>query len=260
MSTTELGDTLDMHLGGEDLVFPHHENEIAQSECATGLPFVRYWMHVRHLFVEGKKMSKSLGNFITVRELLEEGYDPASIRHQLISSHYRGELNFTRDGLKASAAAVQRILDFEARLDAAVVDDAAEASKLPELAESARGSFQSAMDNDFNSADAMAAIFVLVGGVNAELDSRGVVSSSDRDAVVVVLRSMDEVLGLLEVAHASRSVDDDMAAYVEQKIQERADARANKDFATSDAIRDELAEKDIVLEDGADGTRWKVVG
>ena len=185
MSTTELGDTLDMHLGGEDLVFPHHENEIAQSECATGLPFVRYWMHVRHLFVEGKKMSKSLGNFITVRELLEEGYDPASIRHQLISSHYRGELNFTRDGLKASAAAVQRILDFEARLDAAVVDDAAEASKLP---------------------------------------------------------------------------DDDMAAYVEQKIQERADARANKDFATSDAIRDELAEKDIVLEDGADGTRWKVVG
>ena len=260
MSTTELGDTLDMHLGGEDLVFPHHENEIAQSECATGLPFVRYWMHVKHLFVEGKKMSKSLGNFITVRELLEEGYDPASIRHQLISSHYRGELNFTRDGLKASAAAVQRMLDFEARLDAAVVDDAAEASKLPELAESARGSFQSAMDNDFNSADAMAAIFVLIGGVNAELDTRGAVSSSDRDAVVVVLRSMDEVLGLLEVAHASRSVDDGMAAYVEQKIQERADARANKDFATSDAIRDELAEKDIVLEDGADGTRWKVVG
>jgi cysteinyl-tRNA synthetase len=260
MSTTELGDTLDMHLGGEDLVFPHHENEIAQSECATGSPFVRYWMHVKHLFVEGKKMSKSLGNFITVRELLDEGYDPASIRHQLISSHYRGELNFTRDGLKASAAAVQRMLDFEARLDSVTVDEAAEESALSSLAQTAMASFRAAMDNDFNSADAMAAIFVLIGGVNAELDARASVKSSERDEVLSALRSMDEVLGLLEVAHASRTVDDDMAAYVEQKIQERADARANKDFATSDAIRDELAEKGIVLEDGADGTRWKVVG
>ena len=122
MSTTELGDTLDMHLGGEDLVFPHHENEIAQSEAATGRPFVRNWMHVKHLFVEGKKMSKSLGNFVTLRELFDEGYDPAAIRHLLISSHYRGDLNFTRQGLEASGAALQRLLDFESRLKGIAVE------------------------------------------------------------------------------------------------------------------------------------------
>ena len=260
MSTTELGETLDMHLGGEDLVFPHHENEIAQSEGATGKPFVRYWMHVKHLFVEGKKMSKSLGNFIRVRELLEEGFDPAAIRHMLISSHYRGELNFTRDGLQGSRSAVQRLLDFEARLRDASLDDDAEPSGLPELAEAALASFSAAMDQDFNSADALAAVFVFVSAANSELDTHGSVRREDRDAALGALRSMDEVLGLLEVAHASRSVDDDLAAWVEQKIQERADARAARDFAKADGIRDELAAKNIVLEDGAGGTRWKVVG
>jgi cysteinyl-tRNA synthetase len=260
MSTTELGETLDMHLGGEDLVFPHHENEIAQSEGATGKPFVRYWMHVKHLFVEGKKMSKSLGNFIRVRELLEEGFDPAAIRHMLISSHYRGDLNFTRDGLQGSRSAVQRLLDFEARLQDASVDDDAEPSRLPELAEAALASFSAAMDQDFNSADALAAVFVFVNAANSELDTYGSVRQEDRDAALGALRSMDEVLGLLEVAHAARSVDDDLATWVEQKIQERADARAARDFAKADGIRDELAAKNIVLEDGAGGTRWKVVG
>jgi cysteinyl-tRNA synthetase len=260
MSTSELGDTLDMHLGGEDLVFPHHENEIAQSEGATGEPFVRNWLHVKHLFVEGRKMSKSLGNFIRVRELLEEGYDPAAIRHLLVSSHYRGDLNFTRDGLKASTAAVQRLLDFEARLGAASVDDMAEDSRLPDLAQSVLASFRAAMDDDFNSADALGAVFVFVNAVNAEMDARSAVPPGDRDAAIDALRSMDEVLGLLEVAHASRAVDDDLASWVEAKIQERADARAAKDFPTADAIRDELAAKNIVLEDGAGGTRWKVVG
>ncbi len=260
MSTAELGETIDMHLGGEDLVFPHHENEIAQSEAATGVPFVRYWMHVKHLFVEGKKMSKSLGNFITVRELLDEGYDPASIRHQLISSHYRGELNFTREGLKASSSAVQRILNFEARMEAVETDEGAAPSPLLELAEAALAGFRAAMDNDFNSADALASVFVLVSGVNGALEGRPALRAIDRDAVLTVLHSMDQVLGLLEVAHVARAVDDDLAGYVEQKIQERADARANKDFATSDAIRNELAAKGIVLEDGAGGTRWKVMG
>ncbi|NNF12667.1 MAG: cysteine--tRNA ligase, partial [Gemmatimonadetes bacterium] len=162
MSTVELGETLDMHLGGEDLVFPHHENEIAQSEGATGKPFVRNWLHVKHLFVEGKKMSKSLGNFIRVRELLEEGHDPAAIRHLLISSHYRGDLNFTRSGLEASQAAVQRLLNFEARLEGLTTDDAATASRLPALAETMVSDFRSAMDEDFNSADALAAVFVFV--------------------------------------------------------------------------------------------------
>jgi len=260
MSTAELGDTLDFHLGGEDLVFPHHENEIAQSEAATGHPFVRYWMHVKHLFVEGRKMSKSLGNFITVRELLDEGHDPASIRHLLLSSHYRGELNFTRTGLEASRSAVQRLLDFEARLREISTDAGAEPSGLPEAATTAVESFRAAMDNDFNSADGMAALFVLVGGVNSELEGRESVREEDRDAVLDALESIDRVMGLLSVGRAARAVDDDVAGWVEAKIAERTAARAAKDFATSDAIRDELADRGIVLEDGADGTRWKVVG
>ncbi len=142
MSTSELGETLDMHLGGEDLVFPHHENEIAQSEGATGQPFVRNWLHVKHLFVEGRKMSKSLGNFIRVRELLEEGHDPAAIRHLLVSSHYRGDLNFTRQGLEASQAAVQRLLNVESRLEDMAVEDGAEPSRLPDLGDTMVASFR----------------------------------------------------------------------------------------------------------------------
>jgi len=260
MSMAELGETLDIHLGGEDLVFPHHENEIAQSEGATGKPFVRYWMHVKHLFVEGRKMSKSFGNFVRVRELLEEGHDPAAIRHLLISSQYRGELNFTRHGLEASGSAVQRLVDFEARLREASTDEGGESSELPTLAEALLAQFRKAMDDDFNSADALAAVFVFVSAANAELNARPTISEEDRTAALGALLSVDEVLGLLEVARANRSVDDDVAVWVEQKIQERANARADRDFAAADAIRDELAARNIVLEDGAEGTRWKVVG
>ena len=260
MSVTELGDTLDMHLGGEDLIFPHHENEIAQSEAATGRPFVRNWLHVKHLFVEGQKMSKSLGNFVTLRELLDEGYDPASIRHLLISSHYRGELNFTRQGLQASGSAVQRLLDFEHRLEEVPINDLAEESQLPDLARNALDSFTVAMDNDFNSADALAAIFIMVSEVNAELDLRSAVIEADRDQVLNALRSMDGVLGLLEVAHASRVVDDEVTTWVKRKLEERAKARADGEYAAADAIREELEEKGILVEDGPTGTRWKVVG
>ena len=260
MSVTELGDTLDMHLGGEDLIFPHHENEIAQSEAATGRPFVRNWLHVKHLFVEGQKMSKSLGNFVTLRELLDEGYDPASIRHLLISSHYRGELNFTRQGLQASGSAVQRLLDFEHRLEEVPINDLAKESQLPDLARSALDSFKMAMDNDFNSADALAAIFILISEVNAELDLHPAIIGADRDQVLNTLRSMDGVLGLLEVAHTSRVVDDEVTAWVERKLEERAKARANGEYAAADVIRKELEERGILVEDGPTGTRWKVVG
>ena len=260
MSVTELGDTLDMHLGGEDLIFPHHENEIAQSEAATGRPFVRNWLHVKHLFVEGQKMSKSLGNFVTLRELLDEGYDPASIRHLLISSHYRGELNFTRKGLQASGSAVQRLLDFEHRLEEVPINDLAKESQLPDLARSALDSFKMAMDNDFNSADALAAIFILISEVNAELDLHPAIIGADRDQVLNALRSMDGVLGLLEVAHTSRVVDDEVTAWVERKLEERAKARANGEYAAADVIRKELEERGILVEDGPAGTRWKVVG
>jgi cysteinyl-tRNA synthetase len=260
MSLTELGDTLDMHLGGEDLIFPHHENEIAQAEAATGKQFVRYWLHGKHLQVEGRKMSKSLGNYVTVRQLLDEGYDPASIRHQLISAHYRGDLNFTRAGLDASRKAVQRLVDFETRVSSVAVDASAAPSGLPAIAEEGRGAFRSAMDNDLNTADALAALFTMVARVNAALDARPAVRPEERDALLGVLADMDAVLGLLEVARASRSVDDDVSAWVETKIAERKAARDGRDFARADAIRAELADKGIVLEDGASGTRWKVVG
>ena len=260
MSLTELGETLDMHLGGEDLIFPHHENEIAQSEGATGKQFVRYWLHGRHLQLEGRKMSKSLGNFITVRELLDEGFDPASIRHQLISAHYRGDLNFTRAGLEASRSAVQRLVDFESRLSGTPVADDAEPSPLPELATEATAAFRRAMDNDLNTADGLGALFTLVARVNAALDERTSVRKSDREAVTDALSGIDDVLGLLEVAKASRVVDDDVTGWVERLIGERKEAREARDWARADEIRDQLSEKGIVLEDGPDGTRWKVVG
>ncbi len=259
MSVTELGDTLDLHLGGEDLVFPHHENEIAQSEAATGKPFVRYWLHVKHLLVEGRKMSKSLGNFVTVRELLDRGYDPASIRYQLLSSQYRREMNFTYEGLDASKNAVQRLLDFEARLRDLTPSADAEPSTLPALADEALASFRRAMDDDFNSADALAAVFVFVNGVNAALDGGGPVREDEREGALAALSSIDRVLGLLEVAHRSRSLDEATTAWVERRIEERNAARAARDWAGADAIRDELAEHGVVLEDRADGTRWKVV-
>ena len=259
MSLTELGDTLDLHLGGEDLVFPHHENEIAQSEAATGKQFVRNWLHVKHLQVEGRKMSKSLGNFVTVRKLLEEGYDPASIRHQLVSAHYRSDLNFTRDGLDASRSAVQRLVNFESRLQGVSVGDG-EPSGLRDVSAETLAAFRAAMDNDFNTADAMAALFGLVNRVNALLDARARVPATDVASVRDALASMDRVLGLLEVAKASRSVDASLAAWVEERIQARADARKRKDFAAADAIRGEITDRGIVLEDGAGGTRWKVLG
>ena len=258
MSVTELGSTLDLHLGGEDLVFPHHENEIAQSEAATGKPFVRYWLHVKHLLVEGKKMSKSLGNFITVRELLDEGYDPASIRHQLLSAQYRRELNFTRDGLDASRNAVQRLVDFESRLADTPTDEGAEPAGLAAAAETFLDRFRAALDDDFNSADGMGALFSFVGTVNGALDGRDAVGAEELQSARDALASGDEVLGILETARRARAVAPETVAWIEERIEARARARAERDFEAADAIREELADQGIVLEDGAGGTRWKV--
>ena len=259
MSIAELGETLDIHMGGEDLVFPHHENEIAQSEGVTGKPFARHWVHIKHLIVEAEKMSKSRGNTITVRELLEEGIEPAAIRHQLMSAQYRRELNFTRHGLEASGAAIQRLLDFEARLNETQASDGADGGAVGRIATEAVDAFREAMDDDLNSAEALAALFVFVNRTNSELDAAAGISEGDLTAAREALASLDQVLGLLAVAREGRQVDEDVEAWVESLIEERNAARESRDFQRADAIRDELAEKRIVLEDSAAGTRWKIV-
>jgi cysteinyl-tRNA synthetase len=260
MSASELGETIDVHLGGEDLVFPHHEDEIAQSESATGKPFVRYWLHVKHLLLQGRKMSKSLKNTITVHELLERGYQPAAIRHQLLSAQYRRELNFTYEGLDASARAVQRLLDFETRLEDASTSASAEPLGISEIAERGRAAFAAAMDEDLNSADALGALFTFVGEVNAALErSGGALRPKERDDALATLRSIDQALGLIETAKRSRALDGEVVRWVESMIEERTAARNGKDFARADAIRQELARRGVVLEDGAGGTKWKFV-
>jgi len=260
MSIAELGETLDIHLGGEDLIFPHHEDEIAQSEGATGKPFVRYWLHIKHLRLEGLKMSKSIGNTVSVGELITRGYDPAAIRHQLLSAQYRKELNFTLEGLEGSSRAVQRLLDFEARLSECPVANEAPETRIPELAKAGLDRFREGMNDDLNSAEALAALFVFLNEVNAELDRIGSpIRGSDRDAGMETLASMDEVLGLLELAREARAVDDTTEEWIEEQIRLREEARKARDFATADAIRDDLADRGVVLEDSAGGTRWKVV-
>ena len=260
MSIAELGETIDVHMGGEDLVFPHHEDEIAQSEGVTGKTFVRHWLHVKHLLVEGRKMSKSLGNFIVVRALLEAGHEPAAIRHLLLSAQYRSELNFTMEGLEASGRAVQRLFDFDTRIEEAPVAADAAMAGLSELATTALEAFRDALDDDLNTADALAALFVLVGQGNAALDRAGPVPPAEREAIKEALASMDRVLGLVEVARASRMLDPDTITWVDRLVEERRAARSARDFARADAIRRQLEERGIALEDSANGTRWKVVG
>ncbi len=260
MSIAELGETLDIHLGGEDLVFPHHEDEIAQSEGVTGKPFVRYWMHVKHLRLEGEKMSKSLGNTVAVGDLIRRGFDPAAIRHQLLNAQYRRELNFTMEGLEASANAVQRLLDFQARLEAATTQAGVAPTQIPQLAQDGLRRFREGMDDDLNSAEGLAALFIFLNEVNAELDRVGAaLLPEDREVGLETLEDMDRVLGLLELANAARAVDEDTERWIEEQIQLRRKAREDRNFAAADAIRDALAAKGIVLEDSAEGTRWKVV-
>lgn len=282
MATEYLGESFDLHAGGEDLMFPHHENEIAQSESATHKPFARHWFHIRFLLVEGRKMSKSEGNFYTLRDLLLKGYKASAIRFLLTSVPYRQQLNFTFEGLAAETGAVERLRTFYQRLKTTKwpQSPSAQAATGPitEAANKAREKFCSALANDLNTAEARAAIFDLVRTVNAAADA-GSLFEQDVAAVLDVLADFDKIFAVLEdndahwtrfalewaeregrLDEASPEVRAQLALsdeQIEAFIQERNQARRSRNFARADAIRKELVEKGILLEDSKDGVRWK---
>jgi cysteinyl-tRNA synthetase len=258
MSMAALGDSFDIHTGGEDLVFPHHDDEIAQSEGATGKPFARYWLHVKHLLVNGEKMSKSKGNVYTIDELLARGYAASSIRYLLCSAQYRKELNFSFDGLDTARTAIQRILDFERRLADTPAAADAPLSRLHEIADRALREFEAALDDDLNTPNALAALFNFVREANAELDRDAGVSRTAIDAAGAALLRIDDVLGFLSLARDEQAdVDMDLAAWADDMIGQRQDARQRRDFAEADRIRNEMSAAGLVVEDTPQGPRWK---
>jgi cysteinyl-tRNA synthetase len=245
-----LGETFDLHAGGVDLVFPHHENEIAQSEGATGKPFVRHWMHTEFLIVEGEKMSKSKGNQFTVKDLVDEGYSPMAIRYLLLSVYYRQQLNFTREGIRQAETAIRRVDDFLDRL--AEVSREGEASAETRAA-TKRGleRFEQAMDDDLNTSAALAALFDLVKDGNTALSSSSM-TEGDARAFREALDRMNSVFAVFGRGE-KLTLDEE----VERLIEERREARARRDFGRADAIRVDLDRRGIVLEDSPSGTRWR---
>ncbi len=252
MAMRHLGETLDIHTGGVDLVFPHHENEIAQSEAATGKPFARFWLHSEHLLVEGQKMSKSLGNFFTLREIVEKGYTPDAVRYLLASAPYRKQLNFTFDGLKAAATSIERLRNFELRLKtsrfAEGLDPEAEARTA-----GCAAAFDAAMDDDLNTADALGAMFEYIRDINTSIDG-GTFRAGNVKGALEMLGKFDAIFDVLRPSAQEGALTDEQ---VDALIGQRNQARKSRDFARADAIRHELAEQGIVLEDTKDGVRWK---
>ena len=250
MSMKYLGDNFDIHTGGIDLVFPHHENEISQSEGATGKTFVNYWVHCDHLIVDGKKMSKSLGNFYTLRDLIGKGYDAKAIRYSLLSTHYRQKLNFTLDGLEASKQSVERLVEFIRNLNA--VKSEKENLGVKKLIAEARERFEQSMDDNLNISSALASIFDFIKEIN-KLMSEGRIGRKDACAIIDLMNSFDLVLGVMEVE------EEELPDDIKQLIAERQEARSAKDFKKADAIRDDLLKKGIALDDTKDGVRWRKI-
>jgi len=252
MALQYLGETLDIHAGGIDLVFPHHENEIAQSEALTGKPFARFWLHSEFLLVEGQKMSKSLGNFFTLRDILEQGHQPEAVRYLLASVPYRKALNFTFDGLKSAATAIERLRNYKLRLETAKFP-AREAQPLLERTAKALKDFDESLDDDLNTAEALASVFEYVRETNTLMDA-GEFPADAMQPALDLLQRFDSVFDVLEPASKQGALSDDE---VEARIAERTRAKKTKDFAGSDRIRQELLDQGIVLEDTKDGVRWK---
>ncbi len=249
MSMTHLGPSFDIHTGGIDLIFPHHEDEIAQSEAATGEPFVRTWLHCAHLQASGAKMAKSTGNIARVGDLLATGVSPRALRYALIAVHYRAGLNYSDESLAAATAAVDRLDALVAALDryrAEGRDDAA----LPAVLAAATDAFGAAFDDDLNVSAALAALFDLVRDLNRRIDGRSM-SIGDAERALTTLRSFDQVLAVLP--DAADELDDESR----RLLAERASARANRDWQASDRIRDELAARGVAVEDTRDGQRWR---
>jgi cysteinyl-tRNA synthetase len=250
MSMKYLGETFDIHAGGVDLVFPHHENEVAQSEAATGKPFARFWVHGEHLLVNNEKMSKSLGNYFTLRDLLAKGYDPQAIRFLILqSAHYRHQLNFTLEALDHAGPALRRLHDFLDRLQE-LQPTAPDNQELSEAVRQTRRKFEEAMDDDLNAPAAIGHIFELVRLTNTCIDENAA-SKRNLQEVHDLLMDFDRVLGFL--AHEKGLLDEEVQALID----ERAAARKAKDFARADAIRDQLAKQGIILEDTPAGVRWR---
>lgn len=258
LAATYLGQPFDIHMGGVDLIFPHHTNEIAQAEAAAGVPFARFWLHAEHLVVEGRRMGKSEGNFVTVPDLLQQGYRPSAVRLLLLSAHYRKQLNFTFEGLRDATERLHRLLDFRSRLRECRVSPDARASDLPALVARARAGFEAGLDDDLNVSEAWAAIFNFVRDVHALLDGVGVVGSEERDAALDFLGDLDQVFGVLSLADAEAArIDPALQGWIEGRLVEREEARKRRDFRRADAIREELAGRGVRVEDTASGPRWK---
>jgi cysteinyl-tRNA synthetase len=266
MSMGLLGESFDIHCGGVDLIFPHHENEIAQSESATDRPFVHTWLHSEHLIVDGLKMSKSLGNQYTLSDLLERGYSPRAIRYLFLSVHYRQKLNFTFESLDGAAGALRRVDEMRFRLaHAAETAEAGEANATVAAAiERLRRDFTASVGDDLNAAAALSSLFVFVKEINLAVEE-GRIGGGDHKRIEDALADVDRVLGVLESAdwpaagagRAGDTVSGPSEEEIERRIQERLEARKRRDFAASDRIRDELAAQGVILEDTPQGTRWK---
>jgi cysteinyl-tRNA synthetase len=279
MSMMELGETFDLHAGGEDLIFPHHENEIAQSESMTGKTFAHFWFHARFLLVEGEKMSKSLGNFFTLRDLVLKGYRPSSIRYLLASVPYRHQLNFTFDGLKQAAISVERLRNFRVRLTAGTFPSGA-GNDVQALANSTVERMRAALDDDLNTAQAQAAIFDMVRRANAAFDT-GEIRKDDVPPLLDALARFDEIFAVLNdddgpklkqvfnwalAAGREKDISEELReavqsgklsdANIEEEIAEMEAARRARDFKTSDAIRAQLTDGGVVVEITKDGIRW----
>jgi cysteinyl-tRNA synthetase len=280
MSMQELGESFDLHAGGEDLIFPHHENEIAQSESLTGKPFAHFWFHARFLLVEGEKMSKSLGNFFTLRDLVLKGHKPSSIRYLLASVPYRNQLNFTFDGLKQAAVSVERLRNFRLRLTAGSYPQGSDAA-MQALATDSITRMRAALDDDLNTAQAQAAIFEMVRQANAKFDA-GQIKRDDVPLLLDALKKFDEIFAVLDDDDAAKmkrvyewaieegretDISDELREMIsgaqlsdgeiEKKIQAMKAARAARDFKGSDALRAELTDAGVIVEITKDGVRWR---